>query len=110
VVEKQVKENPKDSEARVKLLGYYFSKQFTDAAARKAKQENVLWLIENEPEAKILGTPFGQMDAIIDGAAYTRGKQAWEKQLKAQPDNLKLLDHAANYFILHDRELAKQLL
>jgi len=50
------------------------------------------------------------MDAIIDGTAYTRGKQAWEKQLQAQPDNLKLLDHAANYFMLHDRELAKQLL
>ncbi|HBL47086.1 MAG TPA: RNA polymerase subunit sigma-24 [Planctomycetaceae bacterium] len=110
VVEKQVKENPKDSEARVKLLGYYFTKQFADAAARKAKQENVLWLIENEPQSKIMGSPFGQMDAILDGEAYTRGKQAWEKQLKAQPDNLKLLDHAANYLMLHDRDLAKQLL
>ena len=109
-VEKQIKDNPQDVDARAKLLGYYFAKQFTDAAVRKAKQENILWLIENEPQAKILATPFGQMDAILDGESYTRGKQAWEKQLKAQPNNLTLLDHAAKYFLLHDRERAKQLL
>ncbi len=109
-VEKKVQENPKNIEARTQLLGYYFAKQYTDTAARKAKQENVLWLIENKPEAGVLGTPFGQLDMVLDGSAYTRGKQAWEKQLKAQPDNLTLLEHSANYFLLPDRELAKKSL
>tara|TARA_R110002095_G_scaffold199901_1_gene179978 strand:+ start:1385 stop:2524 length:1140 start_codon:yes stop_codon:yes gene_type:complete len=106
-IEKQVAQNPDDVDSRTQLLGYYFGKQFQDPAVRIAKQKNILWLIENAPAAGILRSPFGQLDAILDGAAYTQGKQAWEKQLKQDPQNLKLLENSANYFLIHDRDLAK---
>lgn len=106
LIEKKVERNPRDVDSRTKLLGYYFSKQFQDPAVRKAKEKNVLWLIENAPDSGILGTPFGQLDATLNGAAYFQGKKAWEKQLKEDPKNLKLLENSANYFKLNDRELA----
>jgi len=69
-----------------------------------------LWLIENAPAAEVLASPYGQLNATLDGAAYYQGKQAYEKQLKQDPKNLKILENAANYFLINDRALAKESL
>jgi len=106
-VEKKVEQDPRDVDSRTQLLGYYSSKQYQDPAARKAKQKNILWLIENAPAAGALRSGFGQLDATMDGAAYFQGKQAWEKKLKEDPKNIKLLENSSKYFLLNDRELAK---
>ncbi|MFK7778178.1 MAG: hypothetical protein QM501_08665 [Gimesia sp.] len=106
-VEKKVEQDPRDVDSRTQLLGYYSSKQYQDPAMRKAKQKNILWLIENAPTSGVLRSGFGQLDATLDGAAYYQGKQAWEKQLKEDPKNLKLLENSSKYFLLNDRELAK---
>jgi len=67
-------------------------------------------LIVNSPESKVLATPDGTLDAILDTEAYSQGKKAWIDQLKRKPANLKLLEHSATFFLLHDRELAKESL
>jgi hypothetical protein len=109
-LEKQIEKNPHDITSRTKLLGYYFRKQFQDQSAREAKRKHVLWLILNSPESKVLSSPYGQLDAILDKEAYSQGKKAWINQLKRRPADLKLLEHSANFFLLHDRELAKESL
>jgi tetratricopeptide (TPR) repeat protein len=45
----------------------------------------------------------------IDGDAYDRGKQLWLKQVDAHGDDVELLDRAANYLLLDDRDQAEQL-
>jgi tetratricopeptide (TPR) repeat protein len=109
-LEKQLVDQPNDVGARTKLLGYYFGKQFQNRPAREAKQKHVLWLIENAPASEVLGMPEGSLDAILDPDAYSQGKKAWLDQLKKEPANLKLLDHSAAFFLIHDRNLAIQSL
>jgi hypothetical protein len=56
-LERQVKAAPDDVVARTKLLGYYQSRAFTSAEARSARQQHILWLVGNKPEAPILNSP-----------------------------------------------------
>ncbi|WP_299469265.1 hypothetical protein [uncultured Gimesia sp.] len=42
--------------------------------------------------------------------AYSEGKDAWINQLKNNPENLNVIENAAKYFMLSDRELANELL
>jgi len=109
-LEKQIENNPHDITSRTKLLGYYFRKQFQDQSAREARRKHVLWLILNSPESEVLGLAEGTLDAILDKDAYSQGKKAWVDQLKRKPADLKLLEHSAKFFLLHDRELAVESL
>ena len=109
-LEKQIEKNPHDITSRTKLLGYYFGKQFQNQSAREAKQKHVLWLILNSPESEVLATPYGELNAFLDKEAYSQGKKAWINQLETSPASLKLLEHSANFFQQHDRELARESL
>ena len=105
-LEKQIEKDPNDITSRTKLLGYYFHKKFQDQSAREAKRKHVLWLILNSPESEVLATPYGELDAFLDTEAYSQGKKAWIDQVKRKPANLNVLENSANFFLLHDRELA----
>jgi len=109
-LEKQIEKNQSDITSRTKLLGYYFRKQFQEQSSREAKRKHVLWLILNSPESEVLATPYGQLDAFLDKEAYSQGKQAWIDQVKRKPANLNVLENSANFFLLHDRELAVESL
>jgi hypothetical protein len=109
-LEKQIETEPNDIASRTKLLGYYFQKQYQNKSAREAKQKHVLWLINNSPASEVLATPYGQLDAILDKDAYSQGKKAWINQLKTKPENLNVFENSANFFLLHDRELAEESL
>lgn len=58
-LEQQLAEDPNDLETRVKLIRYYFQ-HFEDSSAGQIHGEHVLWFIQNEPEAAVLG---GRRDA-----------------------------------------------
>jgi tetratricopeptide (TPR) repeat protein len=100
---------PDDVDARTKLLGYYSRRAFTSKEARASRQQHVLWLIRHRPDAPILATPWAQLDAQLDGAAYREGKQAWLAQVDRQPKNPEILGRAAAYLLLHDGEIAESL-
>ena len=105
-LEKHLEQNPDDVAMRTTLLGYYSGKQYRNPSAREARQKHILWLVVNSPESEVLGIPEGTLDAVSDGEAYSQGKAAWLNQLKERPENLKLLEHSATFFQMHDRELA----
>ncbi|MDB4766238.1 RNA polymerase subunit sigma-24 [bacterium] len=107
-LEEELQENSDDIAARTKLLGYYFRKQYEDQSAKTARQGHILWLIENAPESEVLAVPEGTLDKILNNDGYQEGKELWLKQLKDQPDNLMFLKNSANFFLQHDRELAKK--
>ncbi len=68
----------------------------------------MLWFIEHHPEA--LGeNPPSNLNARLDGEAYFEGKRLWEKQIAAHPNDVALLDHAASYLLLFDRNDAEAL-
>ena len=105
-LEKQLEQNPKDIALRTELLGYYFRKQYTKLSAREARQKHILWLVVNAPESEVLGIPEGTLNAILEKDAYSQAKKAWLDHIQRKPAELKLLENSANFFKLHDRELA----
>lgn len=108
-LERQLAEDPSDLETRTKLIGYYF-RQFDDALARRKRNEHVLWLIKNEPEAAVLRWLEGSMDAILHPDLFGEGAVAWSRHLENDPDNLAILWNASQFYVLADPKRAIALL
>jgi len=108
-LETQVKAAPDDVEARTRLLGYYMRLAFNSPEAREARQQHILWLIRNRPDAPILSTPYARLDRHLDSSAYEEGRKAWLDQVDHQPKNAEVLGRAAAYLLLNDSEAAASL-
>jgi len=110
LLEQQIKKDPHDVIARTKLLGYYSRRQFRDSSAREAKQNHILWLIQNAPGSEVLGIPAGSLDGYLDAEAYLEGKKIWIDHIEKDPENLQILENSAAFFTRSDRDLAEQFL
>jgi tetratricopeptide (TPR) repeat protein len=108
-LETQVKAAPDDLAARTQLLGYYMRLAFTSPEAQEARQQHILWLIRNQPDAPILSTPFARLDMHLDSSAYEEGRKAWLDQVDRQPKNAAILGSAAAYLLLSDSDAAASL-
>lgn len=108
-LEIQVKAAPDDVAARTELLGYYMRLAFSSQEAKEARQQHILWLIRNRPDAPILSTPFAQLNHVLDTSAYEEGRKAWMDQVDRQPENAAVLGAAAAYLLLADSDAAASL-
>lgn len=108
-LELQVKSAPDDVAARTQLLGYYFRNARTSQEAKEARQQHILWLIRNRPDAPILSTPYASLDGHSDGSVYEDGKKSWLDQVDRQPNNAAILGRAAAYLLLSDSATAESL-
>lgn len=108
-LETQVKAAPGDVAARTQLLGYYELLAFSSPDAKEARQQHILWLIRNRPEAPILSTPSARLDMHLDSSAYEEGRKAWLDQVESQPKNAVILGGAAAYLLLNDSDAAASL-
>jgi predicted Zn-dependent protease len=108
-LEQQLAKHPRNIDLRTKLLGYYWRKR-SDSASQQAKYKHILWLIKNAPEAEVLAIPYGQLNKVFAPQAYPKAKKLWLEQLKNQPTNLKILNNAAAFFKMFDRNLAEKFL
>jgi tetratricopeptide (TPR) repeat protein len=102
--------NPRDLEARTKLLGYYSQRSYADASARRRKTAHCLWMIRNRPEAEIAGTPFCQIQRFIDTAAYRKAKALWVKQVERHRNDTAVLANAAGFHTLDEKRTAIAIL
>jgi tetratricopeptide (TPR) repeat protein len=108
-LEIQVKAAPDDVAARTQLLGYYMRLAFSSREAQEARQQHILWLIRNRPEAPVLSTPFASLDMHLDSSAYEEGRKSWLDQVDLQPKNAAVLGRAAGYLLLNDSDAAARL-
>ena len=102
-LEEGLKSNPNDITARTKLLGYYTRKYNS-----VAKLANILWFIENRPDASVLESGFVSLDKILEKAHYEEAKKAWLTVVEKNPSKVIILGNAANFLTLYDSELAEQ--
>ncbi|MEN6371678.1 MAG: hypothetical protein ABFD64_06645 [Armatimonadota bacterium] len=107
-LEKKLKVNPEDINSRAMLIGYCFAGR--GIAARQKRGQHVLWVIENCPEDCIAGMPPFILNPIIDKDTYPIAKTLWLNHVSAKPENTKILGNAANFFTIHEREIAIELL
>ncbi len=113
-LEENVDRDAHDLRSRTLLLGYYRAHRYRRSPDRSEHNQNsrkhILWLIENAPEAEVLAHHSTTIDTHFDPEGYVQAKNAWLDQVESQPANLKILDHAAEFFLFGDRELAIELL
>lgn len=105
-----VAKNPDNLSARAELLGYYFMRHYLSKEAREAREKHIFWIIKNHPEAAIAGLPYSTINATLEGDAYQQAKQLWLEQTKAHDRNTTILGNAAQFFSIHDKDLAEDLL
>lgn len=109
-LEEEFEKDQQNLSLRIKLLGYYSSKRFTSDPARKAYQQHVLWIIENKPEIHIAGTPYAELHPVLDKEVYLDAKTLWLEQIEKHADDTRVIGNAANFFFIHERSLAEELL
>jgi hypothetical protein len=73
-LEEKVAANPEDVQARTRLLTYYtFSLQTPTTTRVELRRKHVLWLIEHNPDASVLGDPAGNLAAMGGPLADAEG-------------------------------------
>ena len=84
--------------------------RFTSAEAQVNDRKQIMWIIKNRPEAEIAGLPYCKIDAIMDQDGYNEAKLLWLDQTKAHPQNPVIYGNAAQFFLIHDNDIAEGLL
>jgi tetratricopeptide (TPR) repeat protein len=107
-LEKKVAATPADLELRSRLLRHYFTDRAPEARAARAR--HVLWVIANRPEAEIAGSPDTQAAKILEPDLYEQARSLWLAHLEARGSEPEILGNAAAFFLLSERERARELL
>jgi tetratricopeptide (TPR) repeat protein len=107
-LEKKVAATPADLELRGRLLRHYMTERTPEARAARAR--HVLWIIANAPEADIAGSPVTYADKIIEPEVHEQARSLWLAHLEASGSNPKIVGNAAAFFLLSERERARDLL
>ncbi len=109
-LEETLKHKPEDLSIRAQLLGYYSSRHMRSDWIEGIREREVFWLIEHHPEARLAGLPNAQFDANSNPSGYQEGATLWKQQVSSRGNDPRVLRNAANYFLLHDRAIAEELL
>lgn len=110
-LEKKLEEDPTDLETRITVLGYYFAHRTESLELAEKRAEHIIWIVENQPEHPVAGSPFADCVPQIDGiTAYKEVKLRWMRQLNAGNSPTSILRNAAFFFMRFDKELAKKCL
>jgi len=103
-------QNPNDLSIRTKLVKCYSLLRYTSAEAEENNRKHILWIIKNHPEAEVAGLPECCFEPSLDQKGFDEAKQLWLNQTKQNPTNTTILGHAAQFFFVHDNDIAEYLL
>ena len=109
-IENKLKSNPDDIMSRIRLLGFYWQRQWKSDTARRAANRHRIWIITHKPAHPTAGSVYVRIDALLDKDEYVTAKKKWLKQIDKHRKNTTVLGNAANFFLLHDQILAETLL
>ncbi|MEM7353461.1 MAG: RNA polymerase subunit sigma-24 [Acidobacteriota bacterium] len=107
-LEAQLRQEPNHLASHIRLANYYMGQP--TAEARSARTTHVLWIIRHHPASRAAGNPAFQLLPGIDGKAYDQARDAWLEQTETHGNDAQVLGNAAKFFLISDRERAKQLL
>ena len=109
-LEEKVAADPDNLESRIMLLGHYSRTRYRSHKSYAAHIRHALWIIEHRPASKIAGSSYAELDRVLDGSVFARGKQLWLKHVEDQPKNVAILANAAEFFNLYEPETTEKLL
>jgi hypothetical protein len=104
-----------DWTARVPLLSYALEgADVTLEEARRIRARNIAWLVENHPEAPILGSPFALIHPsdgpLADAEAHQSLRDLWLRHLEPPSASPEILDHAVNFLRISNPEQCERRL
>jgi TonB family protein len=104
----------KNINARATLLAYYANAKGTNSdELRKARLEQIAWLVQNAPESNLCASPLAQINALgeplRDPPGYAQVRELWLQQVSSNPDNAGILAGAADFLKIADPEKAVEL-
>ncbi|WP_437598961.1 hypothetical protein WMF28_39800 [Sorangium sp. So ce590] len=94
-----------DIEARVKLLGFYFTSPNDDAQKRRA--DHIHWLIAYRPEIHLAA--FARIHPEQHPDAYNEGKRLWLSTVSNSPNDLAVLRNAGSFLASGDPDITEDL-
>ena len=106
--------DPKNLKARATLLAYYAATSNIPVdELRKARLEQIAWLVKNAPESGLSENPLARINAqgdpLQDPPGYLQIRDLWLEQASANPDNANIVEHAADFLKVADPERAIEL-
>lgn len=112
-LEKLLREDQWNVEARISLLAYYRFKRPPLAVQRPLHDPyclHVLWLIRNLPEEPAAGCDIAQIDKVIYPEAYEIGRELWLAYVQNEPSNVNVYLNVFAYFQIFESDLAHEIL
>ena len=109
-LEEQLAVDPDNLSLRARLIGYYFLRAFESDSAGRERQNHIMWIIRNHPEAEVAGLPCVSLHPLLDEDSYDRARRLWLEQIKAHEENPAVIGNAAHFFLLSDMGLSEELL
>lgn len=109
-LEAVVAKNPDDLDTRIRLLGYYALPRNLSVDAETKARKHIDWIIQNHPDSPIAGTPYCQINYLLDADGFNEAKQLWLQQTKSHASDAAVLANAADFFQLADGDQAEKLL
>ena len=116
-IESLLKNRPDDLAARTRLLGFYFrgaTRVYPREVTIEARRRHILWLIEHHPDAEASALSEATIDAkghaLADADGYEQASVLWMEQARRHPADVRVLSHAARFFVLSNKERAASLL
>ena len=111
-LETRLTQNPKDFDARIRLLGYYGSRVNRSAQGRSARDKlepHVLRLIEHYPGSEIFtGTYWehAERHVLLDpnGNAHQRAAKLWMQAIKENENDAQVLGNGASFLLTYPDE------
>ncbi len=119
-LEKQLKKNPDDEEARIVLLSYYSGPPagLDISAVKAARARHILWLIESDPKDGLglfkVATGVYRLhcmgDNLADPEAVGRASEMWLQMMKKNPGDANVRNGAVAMIEYCSPEQAEQIL
>ena len=109
-LEKTLEQQPDELEARSILAAYYMLNGFNSTKAAERHATHVLWIIKEHPDAPIAGKPACWLDRDLDTGAYSKAATLWEEQVKANPQDARVLGNAALFLLRSESDKAESYL
>jgi serine/threonine protein kinase len=109
-LEAKLDRDPGDHGSRLQLLGFYSRRALMSKSAREPHVRLILWFVKNCPMSYAAGSHEAHVYPHSDPEGYATVKKLWTEQSKKMPENVAVLQNAASFFLLHERETAADLL
>jgi hypothetical protein len=116
-LESALKEHPDDPATRTKLLGFYFHSAlplYGQDATVEARRGHIFWFNEHHPDSEAMSLGEATIDAkghaLADAAGYEHASSLWLEQVQLHAQDIAVLEHAAKFFQLSNKDRAASLL